>query len=62
MCHFHKAKTVRRYITKKPRLQAGKDLKIIMYRLTQTNEKNFTKKLNEWYETYKGFIEEKMII
>lgn len=59
MCHFHQAKTVRRYITKRPRLQAGKDLKKIMYRLTQTNEKNFTKKLDEWYETYKDFIEEK---
>ena len=61
MCHFHQAKTVRRYITKKPRLQAGKDLKKIMYRLTQTNEKNFTKKLDKWYEIYKDFIEEKSI-
>jgi len=51
MCHFHQAKTVRRYITKRPRLQAGKDLKKIMYRLTQT----------KWYETYKDFIEEKSI-
>jgi len=49
---------VRRYITKKPRLQAGKDLKKIMYRLTHTNEKNFTKKLDEWYATYKDFIED----
>ncbi|WP_324170766.1 hypothetical protein [Sulfurimonas sp.] len=32
-----------------------------MYRLTQTNEKKFTKKLDEWYETYKNFIEEKSI-
>ena len=59
MCHFHQAKTVRRYITKKPRLQAGKDLKKIMYRLTKTNEKNFNKKLNEWYDDYKDFVEEK---
>ncbi len=61
MCHFHQAKTVRRYITKRPRLQAGKDLKKIMYRLTETNEKNFTKKLDEWHEIYKDFIEEKSI-
>lgn len=31
----------------------------IMYRLTQINEKNFTRKLDEWYEIYKDFIEEK---
>ena len=30
-----------------------------MYRLKETNEKNFTKKLDEWYETYKDFIEVK---
>ena len=48
MCHFHQAKTARRYITKKLRLQAEKDLKKIIYRLKETNEKNFTKKLNEW--------------
>ena len=59
MCHFHQAKTVRRYITQRPRLQASKDLKKIMYRLTETNEKNFTKKLDEWYKEYKDFIEEK---
>ena len=61
MCHFHQAKTIRRYITKKPRLQAGKDLKQIMYRLTKTNEVNFTKQLDIWYEKYKFFIEEKTI-
>jgi len=61
MCHFHQAKTARRYITKKPRLQAGKDLKKIMHRLTQTNENNFIKKLDEWYEIYKDFIAEKSI-
>ncbi|WP_324171593.1 hypothetical protein [Sulfurimonas sp.] len=37
--HFHQAKTVRRYITKRPMLQAGKDFKKIMYRLKETNEK-----------------------
>ena len=61
MCHFHQAKTVRRYITKRPKLQASRDLQKIIYRLKETNEKNFTKKLDEWYEIYKEFIEEKSI-
>ena len=30
-----------------------------MYRLKETNENNFTKKLDEWYVEYKDFIEEK---
>jgi hypothetical protein len=42
----------------KAKLEAGKDLKKVMTRLTQTNKKNFTVKLNEWYEIYKDFLEE----
>ncbi len=29
-----------------------------MSRLKYTNEKNFTKKLNEWFEIYEDFIDE----
>jgi hypothetical protein len=32
-----------------------------MYNLTSTNQKNFTKKLNDWYEIYKDFLDEKSI-
>ena len=34
----------------RPKLEAGKELKKILSRLTQTTEKNFTQKLDEWYE------------
>jgi hypothetical protein len=61
MCIFHQIKIVQRYITLNPRLQAGKDLKRIISKLKYTNEKNFTKLLDEWYEKYKDFIEEKTI-
>ena len=42
----------------KPKLEAGKNLKKIVSRLTQTTEKNFTKKLNEWHEKYQQFLED----
>jgi hypothetical protein len=58
MCHFHQKKIIQRYITKYPRLQAGKDLKKVMYNLTTTTEGRFTKKLDEWYEIYGEFINE----
>jgi len=61
MCIFHQIRIVQRYITLKPRLEAGKDLKKIIDRLVYTNQKNFTKKLNEWFDKYKDFIEEKTI-
>ena len=37
----------------KPKLEAGKDLKIIMRSLTRTNEKNFSKKIDERKSTMK---------
>jgi hypothetical protein len=61
MCHFHQRKTINKYLTRKPRLQASKDLQKIMYNLTTTNQKNFTKKLNEWYKIHKDFLDEKSI-
>jgi len=45
----------------KPKLEASKELKKIVSRLTQTTEKNFTQKLDYWYENYKGFLEEKSV-
>lgn len=45
----------------KPKLEASKELKKIVSRLTQTTEKNFTQKLDDWYENYKGFLEEKSV-
>ncbi len=61
MCHFHQKKIVQRYITMRPKLEASKDLKKIVSRLTKTTEKNFTQKLDEWYEQYKYFLDEKSV-
>jgi len=61
MCHFHQKKIVQRYITMRPKLDASKDLKKIVSRLTQTTEKNFTQKLDDWYGTYKDFLDEKSV-
>ena len=46
----------------KPKLQSSKDLKKIVSRLTHTTEKNLIQKLDEWYETYKDFLDEKSVV
>ena len=61
MCHFHQKKIVQRYIAMRPKLEAFKELKKIVSRLTQTTEKNFTQKLDNWYEVYKNFLDEKSV-
>jgi len=61
MYHFHQKKIVQRYITMRPKLEASIELKKIVSRLTQTTEKNFTQKLDDWYEIYKEFLDEKSV-
>jgi len=61
MCHFHQRKTIHRYITQNPKLEASQDLQKIMYSLTKTTEDRFTSKLNEWYLKHKDFLDEKSI-
>ena len=59
MCHFHQRKTINRYLTRNPKLEASKDLQKIMYNLTSTTQTIFTKKLEEWYIKHKEFIDSK---
>ena len=61
MCHFHQRKTINRYLTRNPRLEASKELQKIMYGLTKTTQKNFGEKLDAWYLIYKEFLDEKSI-
>jgi hypothetical protein len=60
-CHFHQKKIIQRYLTMNPKLEVSKELKQIVSNLTVTNEINFTKKLDEFYEKNKNFLEEKTI-
>jgi len=41
-----------------PKLEAGKDLKIIMRSLTRTTEKNFSKRIEDWHKNYKDFLDD----
>ncbi|MEI6886753.1 MAG: hypothetical protein WCK31_00790 [bacterium] len=59
MCHFHQKQIVRRYLTNNPKLEAGIELKKINSWLCKENKKDFTDKLNRWYERWKIFLKEK---
>lgn len=52
---------VLRYITRKPKLQAGKELKEIVLLLTQTDEASFRHWLKKWHEKWDEFLAEKTI-
>ena len=61
MCHFHQKMIVQRYLTRKPKLDASKELKKIISRLTSTTQTRLKNKLDIWYQKYEEFINEKSI-
>jgi hypothetical protein len=42
MCNFHQVAIIRRYITKKPKLEANKSLKWITELLVRTDKETFS--------------------
>lgn len=62
MCHFHQLQTVTKYLTRRPKTDAGKELRTLALTLTKTNEKTFTKALSDYEKKWKHFLEEKTIV
>lgn len=61
MCQFHQAAIIRRYITKRPRLQASIELNEIVRLLTKTDKESFEGALKEWFEKWNDFLNERTI-
>lgn len=59
MCHFHQKAILRRYLTLKPKLEAGQELLAIGKTLTFATEEDFGILLDEWFERWKDFLKEK---
>jgi len=61
MCQFHQAAIIRRYITKKPRLQASIELNVIVRLMNKTDKESFEGALNEWFYKWEHFLNERTI-
>lgn len=59
MCHFHQIAIIKRYLTSRPKLEAGKELRFLTHTLTTTTEFLFQNGLALWYERHGVFINEK---
>lgn len=62
MCHFHQLQTVTKYLTRRPKTDAGKELRALALTLTKANEKTFTTALTAYEKEWKHFLEEKTIV
>ena len=59
MCQFHQVAIIRRYITKNPKLPASIELKELVSLLKQTDKESFEGGLNEWFNKWESFINER---
>lgn len=58
MCQFHQIKIVTRYLTKRPKTEAGKALVTLVLTLAKTDEMSFTTALADWHVEFGAFMEE----
>lgn len=61
MCNFHQVAIVRRYLTKKPRMQASKELWEHTLLLVHTDKESFEGGLNAWYIKWADFLNERRL-
>ena len=61
MCNFHQVAIVRRYLTKKPKMQASKELWTLALMLVHTDRESFAGGLMQWHEKWNVFLNERKI-
>jgi hypothetical protein len=59
MCNFHQVAIVRRYLTKRPKMQASKELWELTLLLTKTDKESFTGILDAWHRKWADFLQER---
>jgi hypothetical protein len=60
-CQFHQVKTIRTYLTKKPKLQASIELWEHVWLLTKTDKESFVGGLQQWYTKWQSFLDDQKI-
>jgi hypothetical protein len=59
MCQFHQIQIVQRYLTRKPKTQAGIELKKVTVKLTKQSKEEFANALNNWHLQWSDYLNER---
>lgn len=59
MCNFHQVAIIRRYLTKKPKMAASKDLWELTLMLKETDKESFEGGLIDWHIKWNDFLNER---
>ena len=61
MCQFHQSAIIRRYLTKNPKLEAAKELMLVVDLMKQTDKESFIGALEMWFEKWEDFLNERTV-
>jgi hypothetical protein len=61
MCHFHQIAIIKRYLTRKPKLEASIELLKLCRRIPTSTQTRFADALSQWHGKYGAFLNEKTI-
>ena len=59
VCQFHQMKRVTTYLTSRPKIEAGRELRTLVLTLTKTDKPTFTASLTAWHTKWESFINQK---
>ena len=59
MCHFHQSAIMTRYLTTRPKLAAGQELRAIVLTMRSSTQEQLQDSLNSWYKQWELFLKEK---
>ena len=62
VCQFHQLQTVTKYLTRRPKTDAGKELRALALTLTMTNEATFARSLHIYEAKWQEFLTEKTLV
>jgi hypothetical protein len=61
LCNFHQVAIIRRYLTKKPKMQASKELWQLTLILAHTDKESFEGGLTDWHTKWMDFLNERKV-
>jgi hypothetical protein len=59
ICQYHQQQIVQRYLTNRPKTQAGQELRQISNSLTRQTEKSFVADIEEWHKKWRLLLAER---
>jgi hypothetical protein len=61
LCQFHQIQIITRYLTRKPKLEAAKELRSLALKLTKSDKKTFIYQFQIWKDKWDKFLNERSI-